>query len=529
MQQLSSVVMLAMILAGGVACDGAQDDVDRPEGWNEESHGKDAPPDYDRLFATTGVHTILVTITPADYQTMQDDLEEIFASSGDPGGGGGELPPDITAACEGLEVDAPCEILADDGTTTAGTCRQLGDALACIPADGPGGGDPGGGGGVSLLSREPIYVPVTVGYDGLTWSHVGMRYKGNSSLSSSYSAGSGKHAFRLDFDEFEGDYPEIEDQRFYGFKKMTFSSNWNDDSFIREAYVNEVLRDRGIPAARCAFYRVMVDVGSGPAYWGLYTMIEDPSDDAMLDSQLDGKGGNLYKPEGTGADWTVFSEEGFVKKTNEDEADWSDVSGAVAALHADRSDAVAWRAALEATFDVEHFLKWLALNTTIVNWDAYGNMAHNYYLYVPEGGTQLLWIPWDHNLSMSAQLGPGGGGPGGGGSGSVDAATEVFHSTVSATSWPLIALLLDDPVYRQVYRDGLENALGGLFEVDAATTRLRELHDLVAPHVIGDDGEQPGFTHLTSEQAFLESVDGEAGLAAHVATRHTRVREALDQ
>ena len=62
-----------------------------------------------------------------------------------------------------------------------------------------------------------------------------------------------------------------------------------------------MLRDRGVPAARAAFYRVVVDTGEGAGYWGLYTMVEDPSDGAMLDAQLGGRGANLYKPDGPAA------------------------------------------------------------------------------------------------------------------------------------------------------------------------------------------------------------------------------------
>ena len=77
-----------------------------------------------------------------------------------------------------------------------------------------------------------------------------------------------------------------------------------------------------MPAPRAAFYRVFVDSGAGPQYWGLYTMVEDPSDGAMLDAQFGGQGGNLYKPDGPGADWTKFDAEGFEKKTNDKEADF---------------------------------------------------------------------------------------------------------------------------------------------------------------------------------------------------------------
>ena len=562
---------------GEVGNDG-NGDGSRPEGWTEPTHGKDAEPNYAVLFALSKVHRIDIAIAPSDFEAMQADLTELLDGTGLGGGGdiGGGLPPEATTACEGLAADDPCEYTSDAGTTE-GTCQSIG-SLACLPTGLPGGGGPGGmggpppeattaceglaanaaceyttadgnvagtcmmlgaltcmtdvgglgggGAGVSLTSRDPIYVPVELRYEGRPWNHVGMRYKGNSSLAGSIQEGNGKIAFRLDFDEFEDDFPEIDNQRFYGFKKMTFSSNWSDDSLIRDAYVSEVLRDRGVPAARCAFYRVFVDVGNGPEYWGLYTMIEDPADGAMLDAQMGGRGGNLYKPEGTGADWTTFVESGFEKKTNESAADWSDVEAAIGALHADASDAATWRSNLEATFDVDQFLTWLAVNTAIVNWDAYGNIAHNYYLYASPEETKLRWIPWDHNLAMMEQ-GIGGGGLGGGfPSGGGDAASEIFHTAVGE-QWPLISLLLADPVYHATYRAKLESGLGGLFDNEAGSTRMRELHDLIRPYVVGAEGERPGYTHITSEQAFLDAIDGVGGLAEHVSNRHARVMEAL--
>ena len=40
-------------------------------------------------------------------------------------------------------------------------------------------------------------------------------------------------------------------------------------------------------------------------------------DDTVIDIQYDQDDGNLYKPEGAGANWTAFDEVGFNKKTNE--------------------------------------------------------------------------------------------------------------------------------------------------------------------------------------------------------------------
>jgi spore coat protein CotH len=367
------------------------------------------------------------------------------------------------------------------------------------------------------LSRDPIYVPVEVRYDGNVWTQVGMRYKGNSSLAAS--GGSGKLPFRLNFDRYEDEHPQIEDQRFHGFQEMTFSSNWNDPSQLRELYATEVLRDRGIPAARAAFYRVYVDVGTGPEYWGLYTMIEDPSD-AMPDAQFGSSDGNLYKPDGAGADWTSFEREGFVKKNNEAAADWSDVQAAISALHAPVTDAQAWRAGLEATFDVDGFLAWWAVNTVIVNWDTYGALAHNYYLYGdPARNGQLRWIPWDHNLSMAE---------GGlfGMAVAVPAEVEVLHTEVGE-EWPLISKVLADPVYMMRYRDGLAYALEGLFSPDLGGDRLRELHALIEPYVIGAEGERETHRTIASPEAFADSIDGPGGLANHLMNRRELVQGVL--
>ena len=148
-------------------------------------------------------------------------------------------------------------------------------------------------------------------------------------------------------------------------------------------------------------------------------MIEVPGG-PMLRALFASDNGNLYKPHSTGGRWTVFIKENFPKKTNDTDEDWTDIEGAIAALNASKTDRALWRSRLEARFDVNSFLRWLALNTMVGNTDAYGGLsAHNYYLYgSPRHRDRLFWIPWDHDLAMSGGAnfgGVGGGNPGGGG------------------------------------------------------------------------------------------------------------------
>jgi len=310
----------------------------------------------------------------------------------------------------------------------------------------------------------------------------------------------------------------------------------------------EVLRDRGVPAARAAFYRVLVDNGAGETYWGLYTMVEDPSDGAMLDAQLGGRGANLYKPDGRAANWTSFDPASFEKKSNEAAKDFSDVMAAIDALHADATDRSTWRAKLERVFDVDLFLRWLAVNTAIANWDVYGAMPHNYYLYGDAArGGRLRWIPWDHNMAFGA--GPGGGrgfpgppgfargdafgagpppmfarGRGRGGPGPFGRGTQDVLHRDAGDAWPLITRLLDDPEYAVRYRRFLNDSLAGLMTPEAATRRVRELHALIAPAVVGDKGEVSTHTTVSSEAAFRASPEA---LLSEISRQHERIRSAL--
>jgi spore coat protein H len=176
-------------------------------------------------------------------------------------------------------------------------------------------------------TENPVYVPATVKFNNITWWNVGIRYKGESTLFTPKMSGKHKFPFRLNFDKFEDQYPEIKNQKFYGFKELTFSNNWFDPTFVRDKVFSDMLRrDGGIPAVHCAFSRVYIDTGSGPVYWGLYTMAEDPADE-MLKNQFTNSKGNLYKGQtGVGGDLTTFNQQGFEKKTNEDANDWSDIS-----------------------------------------------------------------------------------------------------------------------------------------------------------------------------------------------------------
>jgi spore coat protein H len=158
----------------------------------------------------------------------------------------------------------------------------------------------------------------------------------------------------------------------------------------------------------------------------------------------------------------------FEKENNEDEADWSDIETLYTVLHSDtrQTDPETWKAELEAIFDVDTFLHWLAVNTVIENWDTYGGMTHNFYLYNnPETGL-LTWIPWDHNEALSEGR----------------RSNMTLSMDAIGNEWPLISYLLADSEYYNTYTGYVDETITTVFEADAMAAKYQETANLIEPY-----------------------------------------------
>jgi len=427
-------------------------ELDIPD-WTETTHGK-VDPDFDIVFNQNTADRLDIEISPENWQAMLDDMTANFGTFG----AGGLLPP-------------------------------------------PGS-----------VTQNPIWVTGSVFHNDTEWYKVGIRFKGFSSLGGAWARGVGKLPLKLDFDQYEDDFPIINNQRFYGFKKLSLANGIDDLSLMRDKVTADIFRNAGLVAPQTAFYRIYLDHGDGPVYFGLYTMIE-VVDDTVLKTQYYDNGGNLYKPEGPGASFErgTFAEQWFEKKTNEAIADWADILGVFAALHSDlrQTDATAWRAGLEQVFNVPLFIDWLAVNTVVQNWDTYGKMPHNYYLYHDPDSGLLDWIPWDNNEALFE------GRAGGALSLALDGVGD---------DWPLIRFLLDDDQYRASYQSCVEQIVNGAFDEAGIIAVYQAAANLIGPYVVGPDGEKPGHTFLTNTNDFDSAV---AELIVHAGERAAAVADYL--
>jgi spore coat protein CotH len=494
--------------------------------WNAASHGDEAEPNYAVVFPQESVNRIDITLSTEAWAALQAEMTEQFGAQGQGNAGqmpgGGQPPQGQMPGSEGQPpaVQTPSgEAQPPQGQMPGGGQPPAGQRP---PGNFQPGGQPGNGMGPGLDFGDTSYVSSQVSFNGETWENVGFRYSGNSTLQSSWRSGTQKISFRLDFDEFEDQDPAIKNQRFYGFKQISFKSNAMDSSYLREKVAADIFRAAGVVASQTAFYEVYVDYGAGPQYFGLYTAVEIV-DDTVIKTQFSADSGNVYKPEGTGAAFVAgtFNAASFEKQTNQEEADWSDIQAVFAALNSElrTTDPAAWRAGLEAVFDVEAFIRWLAVDTIMQNWDTYGSIAHNYYLYTdPEDGL-VTWIPWDNNMSLSASAkGPGGGNNRGGGNNArPGGGVRELDLSAVGDQWPLIRFLMDDPVYLAAYQRYLEETIQGAFQPETLAATYQKYHALIAPYV---QRETTGYTQLASIETFNQSVDG---LIQHAQSRYAAV------
>lgn len=422
--------------------------------WTSDSHSNKATPNFDLIFNDSKVQRLDIVITKSRWQMMLDDMTAKYGTFGRTSGQGAGL----------AEVE------------------------------------------------DAIFVPAEVFYEGKQWYKVGVRFKGNSSLQTTWQSGNLKLSFKLDFDEFEDQYPKIDNQRFYGFKKMSLKNNFNDPAFVREKVAGDVFRNAGLAGSHTAFYTVYVDNGDGKGaqYFGLYTLTEEV-DDTVISTQFTSKKGNLYKPDGAAATFAngSFNKDQLVKKTNEDEADYTDVQNLLSVLHASNrtSDAATWRKNLDAIFDTEVFLKYLAVNTTVQNWDTYGRMTHNYFLYNNPATSKLTWIPWDNNEAL--QTGKQGG------------SLPLNFSGLTDASWPIIGYLYKDAVYKAKYDAYLKEVINGPFKTATMQTLYDKYSTLINSYATS---ERTGYTFLRSSSEFSSGI---STLKTHVSGRQSAVESYL--
>ncbi|MGD2027609.1 MAG: CotH kinase family protein, partial [Anaerolineales bacterium] len=242
---------------------------------------------------------------------------------------------------------------------------------------------------------------------------IGFRFRGQFSLRES----GDKKPFKIDTDYF------VAGQEYHNLKQLMFINSIGDPTLVQEKLTYDMLAFAGVPASHVSYVELWIDImdDDQPAqFWGVYTMIERV-DKKFLASRFgnNNRSGNLYKASHAQrgpmdliyygdsiVDYpTQNGQVAYGKMTNEEDNDYSDVIQLAYVVDgASYQSPEEFALALESVFNVDSFLRYMAVMVAVSSWDFYPYTGNNFYLYNNPGTGKFEWIPWDQTWGDNVQM-----------------------------------------------------------------------------------------------------------------------------
>ena len=130
------------------------------------------------------------------------------------------------------------------------------------------------------------YYAANVVIDGEAYKNVGIRGKGNTSLSTVSSLGSERYSFKIEFDQYDSSIT------YHGLDKLSLNNLIQDSTMMKDYLAYTMMREFGAETPLCSFVYITVNGED----WGLYLAVEGV-EDAFLERNYGSDYGELYKPD----------------------------------------------------------------------------------------------------------------------------------------------------------------------------------------------------------------------------------------
>lgn len=368
--------------------------------------------------------------------------------------------------------------------------------------------------------EDEEYSPCSVVIDGEAYKNVGIRAKGNTSLSSVAAYGNDRYSFKIEFDCYE------DQKSYHGLDKISLNNIIQDNTYMKDYLTYQMMGKFGVAAPLCSYVYLTVNGED----WGLYLAVE-AVEESFLTRNYGSDYGELYKPDsmqmgggrGNGGDFAPEDIERFMNREQKDGA-WMEKgrpeerkmpgehggmrmgSDDVALIYSDEeydsyknifdnaktdvtnADKDRLIAALkklnegedpEDAVNVEQVIRYFVVHNFVCNFDSYtGAMLHNYYLYEEDG--KLSMIPWDYNLAF------GGFERGSDAADMVNYPVDSPVSDDSVESRPMLAWIFGDEEYTRMYHQYFAEFLAECFESGYLEETVDSVKEMIAPYVEKD-------------------------------------------
>lgn len=354
---------------------------------------------------------------------------------------------------------------------------------------------------------EKRMVPADALIFGERVENIGISPKGNSTIGFV-----DKAPYKLDLNAY------VPDQEYKNLKMLLFHNNFGDPSLLREKMAYDMMRFAGVNAGHTAYVEFWIDLmdDEKPAdFLGVYTMVERP-DTKYLANRFgrENDQGNLYKAdawfEEGAADLAYYGEDindypmprgelayALMYKDPE-EMDYSDIINLCYTIDGVVYDSPnEFASALEEVFNVDLYLRYLAVIFLTLNFDQYPDTGNNYYLYHDPGTNKFEWIAWD----MGNSWGHFGG----------QYNHPIFGTENSMGPLqyrPLYTKVFEVENYRQTYQAYLDLLIRNYFNETQIGDLAQGWANLVSPHLQTGQGDKMFFGNsaVTSLEEYDQAV-----------------------
>ncbi len=391
----------------------------------------------------------------------------------------------------------------------------------------------------NATSEEYVNADVTI--DGETVKNVGIRGKGNTSLSTVSQMDSDRYSFKIEFDCYEasGNYK--------GLDKLCLNNLIQDNTMMKDYVAYKLMNEYGV-ASPLASYCYMTVNGED---WGLYLAVE-AIEDSFLMRNYGKSHGNLYKPDsmsmgggrgngrgfdmkdmdfdkmgmdnpfknggpgsvsgnnaegspsgppdfdrpdgdfeggfpGMGSDDVklIYSDDNIDSyssifnsaKTNIKKSDKKRLIRSLKSLNEGAETGDS--SLIEEAVNTEEVMRYMVVHSFVVNGDSYtGNMIHNYYLYEEDG--LMSMIPWDYNLGFGTFQ-----------SGDAEGAVNDPIDTPGSISEgsndrPMFSWITSNEEYTKLYHEYYRDFLDKFYTSDYLSELIENTYGMIADYVDRD-------------------------------------------
>ena len=135
-------------------------------------------------------------------------------------------------------------------------------------------------------AQSEEYSVCSVVIDGEAINNVGIRGKGNTSLSTVSSMDSERYSFKIEFDQYD------DTKSYHGLDKLCLNNLIQDNTYMKDYLTYQMMGEFGVASPLCSYAYITVNGED----WGLYLAVE-AIEESFLQRNYGSNYGDLYKPD----------------------------------------------------------------------------------------------------------------------------------------------------------------------------------------------------------------------------------------